>query len=189
MAARPKVALFDFDGTLVDSDQALIAPWFELGVPEARHPPLGLPLIEACRRVGVTVEEYLERYDPTAAQPFDGVPELLAALDRWGLASNKQRDAGQRELERLGWSPEAAFFSDDFGGKEKELGGLLAALGLAPSDAVYIGDTHHDRACAGALGVAFALAGWNPRARATAIAGDLVLDDPHQVLDLLDATG
>jgi len=186
MAGPRRVALFDFDGTLVDSDRALTAPWIELGVPEDRHPPLGLPLVEACERAGVTVAAYLERYDASAAQPFDGVPELLAALDRWGLASNKQRDSGRRELARLGWTPAVALFSDDFGGREKELRSLLAALGLDPEDAVFVGDTHHDRACAAAVGVRFALAGWNTRARASADEADLVLDHPAQVLDLLD---
>jgi HAD superfamily hydrolase (TIGR01549 family) len=185
MLATPRVALFDFDGTLVDSDRALTLPFEELGVPEDRRPPLGLPLVEACRRAGITVDAYLERYDASAAQPFDGITELVRSLDRWGLASNKQRTSGRRELARLGWDPTAAFFSDDFGGREKELGPLLAALGIEPAGAVFIGDTHHDRACAAALGVRFAVAGWNPRARATAAGDDLVLSHPHEVLDLL----
>jgi HAD superfamily hydrolase (TIGR01549 family) len=180
-----QVALFDFDGTLVDSDGALVRPFEALGIAEADRPPLGLPLVEACRRVGITVEDYLAHYDPSAARPFDGVPELIAALDRWGVASNKQRDSGRRELDRLGWAPTAAFFSDDFGGQEKELAPLLAALDLEPADAVYIGDTHHDRDCAALVGIPFALAGWNPRARAAAEPGDTVLDHPRQVLDLL----
>jgi HAD superfamily hydrolase (TIGR01549 family) len=180
-----RVALFDFDGTLVDSDRALAQPFEALGVSEPDRPPLGLPLVEACRRAGITVDDYLAHYDPSSSQPFAGVPELLARLDRWGVASNKQRASGLRELERLGWAPTAAFFSDDFGGQEKELAPLLAALGLAPDDAVYVGDTHHDRACAALVGIPFALAGWNPRARAEAERGDTVLDHPSQVLDLL----
>ncbi|HEX4867049.1 MAG TPA: HAD hydrolase-like protein [Acidimicrobiales bacterium] len=185
MPATTRVALFDFDGTLVDSDRALTRPFEELGVPEDRRPPLGLPLVEACRQAGITVEDYLERYDPSAAQPFDGITELVHALGRWGVASNKQRASGHRELERLGWAPSAAFFSDDFGGREKELVPLLAALDLAPEGAVFIGDTHHDRACAAAVGVPFALAGWNRRARGSAAADDLVLTHPSEVLDLL----
>jgi phosphoglycolate phosphatase-like HAD superfamily hydrolase len=179
------VALFDFDGTLVDSDRALTLPFAELGVPEADWPPLGLPLVVACERVGISVEAYLERYDPSAAQPFEGVPELVARLHRWGLASNKERSSGRRELARLGWSPEVALFSDDFGGAEKQLGPLLDAMGLQPEQAVFVGDTHHDRACASAVGVAFAVAGWNQRARAHADGSDQVLDHPLDVLALL----
>ena len=40
------VPLFDFDGTLVDSDVALTSPWHALGVDPPR--PAGLPLVEAC---------------------------------------------------------------------------------------------------------------------------------------------
>lgn len=180
-----RVALFDFDGTLVDSDQALAAPFRALGIPDEAQPPLGLPLVEACERAGVTIEAYLAHYDPTVAPPFDGVPELLDQLARWGLASNKERSSGRAELARLGWRPTVALFSDDFGGREKELGPLLAALALEAHEAVYVGDTHHDRSCAAAAGVPFALAGWNPRARRAAQPDDLVLDHPTQVLDLL----
>ena len=181
----PRIPLFDFDGTLVDSDVALIAPFLELGLTVGELPPLGLPLREACELVGVSIESYIDRYDSAAAQPFAGVSELLAELDRWGLASNKERLAGHRELARLGWAPEIALFSDDFGGEEKQLAPLLAALNLDAGDVIYIGDTAHDRACAALVSVPFALAGWNPRARAGALAEDLVLDHPLDLLSLL----
>ena len=57
------------------------------------------------------------------------------------------------------------------------------ALGVEREAIVFLGDTDHDRRCAAAAGVPFALAGWNPRA--TAEPGDLVLHRPEQVLDLL----
>jgi HAD superfamily hydrolase (TIGR01549 family) len=183
MPPTARTPMFDFDGTLVDSDAALTAPFLALGLAPEELPPLGLPLVEACERVGITAEDYLARYDATAVQPFPGVAELLDRLDRWGLASNKERTSGHAELARFGWTPTVALFSDDFGGHEKRLGPLLAALGLDPANALYVGDTHHDRHCAGEAGVPFALAGWNRRA--AALPGDLVLATPAEVIALL----
>ncbi|MGH9086341.1 MAG: HAD family hydrolase [Acidimicrobiales bacterium] len=176
-------ALFDLDGTLVDSDAALQAPWPALGVDPGRVPPLGLPLGEACELVGVAVADYLALYDDTSVVPFAGVEAMLARLSRWGVCSNKARTSGYRELARLGWAPDVAMFSDDFGGRPKALPPLLQALDLEPAAVVFVGDTAHDRACAAAAGVTFALAGWNPRA--TPEPGDLVLSEPAEVLDLL----
>jgi len=181
-----RLPLFDLDGTLLDSDRALTAPWSVLGV-DADLVPLGLPLGEACRRAGVTVDAYLEHYDTSVALPFPGVAELVAALDRWAVVSNKDRSSGRRELERLGWRPDVALFSDDFDGREKELAPVLTSLALDAHAVVYVGDTAHDRTCAAAAGARFALAGWNPRARAGAQADDLVLDHPLDVLGLLRA--
>jgi HAD superfamily hydrolase (TIGR01549 family) len=179
---RQRVPLFDLDGTLVDSDLALTEPFAALGIDPERI-PLGLPVAEACDLAGVALEDYLDRYDPDAVEPFPGVADLVAELDRWAVCSNKASRSARHELLRLGWSPEVAMFSEDFGGGAKRLGPVLAALDLAPRDAVFVGDTAHDRECAAQAGVTFALAGWN--ARAVAEPTDVVLVRPLEVLDLL----
>jgi phosphoglycolate phosphatase-like HAD superfamily hydrolase len=179
---RRRTPLFDLDGTLVDSDAALLAPFTALGV-DPTSIPLGLPLGEACSIAGVDVDVYLARYDVDVVQPFPGVTEMLAELDRWAVCSNKARASGVAELARLGWTPTVALFSDDFGGLPKALAPVLDALGVRAAEAVFVGDTEHDRASAARAGVDFVLAGWNPRARAEP--GDVVLHHPSEVLDLL----
>lgn len=183
MPGDPKIPLFDLDGTLLDSDAALVAPFEALGVAADRMPPMGLPLGEACSIAGVGVDDYMARYDDTVVQPFPGVDALLRAVPRWAVCSNKARASGLRELERLGWEPEVALFSEDFNGQPKHLPPVLDALGLDATGVVFVGDTAHDRACARAVGATFALAGWNPRA--VCEPGDIVLHDPTEVLDLL----
>lgn len=176
------VAVFDLDGTLVDSDAALRAPFAALGV-DPESVPLGLPLVAACDLAGVRVDDYLAAYDSASVQPFAGVDDLVARLDRWAVCSNKARASGVAELARLGWAPEVALFSDDFAGRPKELAPVIEALGLGPAGVVFIGDTDHDRVSARVAGVPFALAGWNPRP--VGEPGDIVLRHPLDVLALL----
>src|SRR6186997_1710301 len=99
------LAVFDLDGTLVDSDDALIAPFLHLGV--AREDiTFGHVLEHECERLHISVDDYLAAYDPDAAQPYPGVEAMLTQLDRWAIASNKHPVGGRAELARLGWRPE-----------------------------------------------------------------------------------
>jgi phosphoglycolate phosphatase-like HAD superfamily hydrolase len=174
-----RVPIFDLDGTLLDSDEALVAPLVALGV-RREDITFGEPVDEACRRLGVATLEYVERYDPTMAAPFDGVVELLAELDRWAVCSNKAGSSGAADLARWGWHPEVALFTEAFGGGQKELLPVLAALGCRPDEVVYVGDSAHDQAAAAAASVAFLVAGWN--SRAAGLTGDGVLEEPADLL-------
>ena len=179
--------IFDLDGTLIDSDDALVQPFVSLGVPR-ESVTFGHVLGAECARLGIAVEDYLAAYDHDAAPAFAGADDLLLALapvHRWAVCSNKHAHSGHRELARLGWTPELALFSDSFGGGPKAVAPVLHALDVRPQDAVFIGDTAHDRDAAAAAGVAFILAGWNPRAAAAAQPTDVVATHPIEVLDLL----
>ena len=177
--SRPSIAVFDFDGTLVDSDEALIAPFLALGI-ERERIGMGRLLADECAALGVTVDDYVAHYDLMASQPFPGVEDLLQRLDRWGLCSNKLPEAGAFELDRLGWTPTAQAFAR---GTPKTLLPVLADLEVTGSEVLYVGDTDHDRHCAAEVGATFALAGWNRRAEPAT--GDLVLTEPAEVLDHL----
>ena len=179
-----RIAVFDLDGTLIDSDEALAAPFVAHGVPRSEV-TFGHVLADECARLGMSVDDYLSRYDDQLVQPFAGVVEVLARLDRWAVCSNKHAEAGRAELARLGWTPEVALFSEAFGGP-KRLQPVLDALGLGPHEVVFVGDTAHDRRVATEVGATFALAAWNPRAEALAQVGDCVLRSPSDLLALLD---
>jgi HAD superfamily hydrolase (TIGR01549 family) len=180
-----RVAVFDLDGTLVDSDEALAAPFVAHGV-RREDVTFGHVLADECQRLGIEVDDYLALYDEAQVRPFVGVDELLGSLDRWAVCSNKHPVAGRAELERFGWQPEVALFSDAFDGP-KHLQPVLDALGLGVHEVVFVGDTAHDRRVASDVGARFGLAGWN--ARAEARSGDIVLRSPADVVALLDATG
>ena len=180
------VPIFDLDGTLLDSDEALIAPFVALGVPR-EEVTFGHTVEDECRRLGLMVEDYVSGYDTEIAMPFAGIEDLVRSLDRWAVCSNKHPSAGRAELARLGWTPEVALFADAFGGRSKELGPVLDALGLDAEEILFVGDTDHDRRCAVEEGCPFVLAAWNPRARP--VDGDLVARRPADVLDLLAGLG
>jgi HAD superfamily hydrolase (TIGR01549 family) len=179
---RIRVVVFDLDGTLLDSDRALLAPFEALGVDVAAV-RMGSVVGEECARLGVDLDEYVRLYDTEVVAPFPGVVDLLDRVDRWGVCSNKHPVSGHAELARLGWHPEVVMFTDSFGGGPKSPTPVLAGMGEGPEHAVFVGDSDHDRSAALRAGVTFALAGWNPRARAAP--GDVVLDHPLDLLELI----
>lgn len=181
---RFTACVFDLDGTLLDSDEALIAPFVALGVRRDAI-TFGHVLTEECRRLGLRVEDYLAHYDTELASPYAGVVEVLDRLPRWAVCSNKDGDTGRAELARLGWQPEVALFADDFGGP-KRLGPVLEAMAAEPDSVLFVGDTDHDRMCARQAGAGFAWAGWNPRSRPDP--GDLVLSCPADLLALISSS-
>ena len=75
----PRVPVFDLDGTLLDSDEALIAPFVALGV-ERSAISFGHVLTVECERLGIDVDDYLAAYDDDQAQPFDGVDAMVTGL-------------------------------------------------------------------------------------------------------------
>ncbi|MFM7069185.1 MAG: HAD family hydrolase [Actinomycetes bacterium] len=184
MGDRPSgVVIFDLDGTLIDSDAALVAPFVALGVaPEAIT--FGHAIAEECERLGLSLDDYVAAYDAAVVEPYPGVEQMLGALDRWAICSNKHPQSGWTELERLGWRPEVTMFADAFDWKHKTLAPILDQLGVTAAEVVMVGDSAGDARCAQDAGCAFAWAGWNPRVLSQGVSGT-VLARPSDLLGLL----
>lgn len=179
MTAPVQAVIFDLDGTLLDSDRALVEAFVRCGIP-AETVTFGHLITDECTRLGISIDTYIAAYDSNDVRPFQGVEDVLIALPRWAVASHKDRAMGLAELELFGWQPEAAYFAQDFGGA-KRLDVVLDDLGLGRDDVVFVGDTAHDRLAALNAGVRFIAAGWN--ARCDILDDDLVARRPADILD------
>jgi HAD superfamily hydrolase (TIGR01549 family) len=178
-----EVVVFDLDGTLLDSDAALLAAFEANGV-AIEDVTYGHAVAAEAERLGLTLDAYESAYDTDAATPFPGIDELLAVLPRWAVCSNKHPRSAVAEFERLGWRPEVACFADSFDWEHKRLGPVLDLLGVSADRVLMVGDTTGDLVVAEEVGCAYAWAGWNPRTAAERPDG-VVLARPADLLGLL----
>jgi phosphoglycolate phosphatase len=184
-----RCAVFDLDGTLVDSAPDLHAALDRL-MSVKRLP--GFARAEVVAMIGDGVRVLLERayaarsialdeadlqhfmtdYEANAAvltRAFDGIPELLGGLRDagWRLAvcTNKPEGAARVLLSGLGLDGHfsALCGGDSFPMRKPDPGHLratLAAAGALPKDAVMIGDHRNDIEAARGAGVRAIFAGW-----------------------------
>jgi phosphoglycolate phosphatase len=175
--------IFDVDGTLVDSQNIIVAAqqaaFARYGIePPSRERSLsivGLSLFEAFTTlagpkapVEGLVEAYKEafarlRADPAHAEPlFPGAAECLEALAAredvlLGIATGKSRRGVSHLLERHSWDRVFATIqtADDAPSKPHPamIEQAMAEVGATPADTVMIGDSTFDMAMARAAGV------------------------------------
>jgi len=184
-----RCAVFDLDGTLVDSAPDIHAALDRLMARRrlpgfARAEVVGMigdgvrVLLERAHAArGITLDEasfdhFMTDYEANAAvltQPFAGIPELLSALQAsgWRLAvcTNKPEAAARVLLSDLGLDRHFSALGggDSFPMRKPDPGHLratLAAAGAAPEDAVMIGDHRNDIEAARDAGVRAIFAGW-----------------------------
>lgn len=178
-----KLILFDVDGTIVDSQNIIVAAQQMAFAAHGLEPPsreralsiVGLSLVEAFTvLVGPDgpVEGLAEAYrnafstlrqDPANAEPlFPGAAECLARLGRrrdaiLGIATGKSRRGVRHLLERHGWHDVFATIqtADDAPSKPHPAMILQAMeeVGAAPDETVMIGDSSYDMAMGRAAGV------------------------------------
>jgi len=212
--SRPPYAvncfIFDFDGTLIHSEQAYAAA-FSYSI--RLHTGLELDRNELRGFWNVTPREVLVRYSEVLVEemiatfeehyyanhhnllaPYDGIPELLQSLAsmgaRLGLVSMKPRRAGERELDITGLRPllNSVVWGDDVPRPKPEPDGVLKVieeLGADRRSTVVIGDSAFDMMMGRAAGAITAAALWGGSSREALISQqpDLALESPSEVLE------
>lgn len=208
-------ALFDLDGTLVDSRPAILRSVCHVLADLGHAPPplpelhwfVGPPLEHGFRRllaaygddrVDEAVAAYRRHYAAHGlfdGPPFAGIPALLEALAAEGLrlfvATSKREDFALRAVETFGLARHFAAVHGAAHGRPEEKAALIARLvarhGLAPESAVMIGDREHDVIGARANGVRSigVLYGYGSREELEAAGADALAGDPGELLRLL----
>ena len=178
-----KLVLFDVDGTLIDSQNVIVAAQRMAFAACGLEPPsrerslsiVGLSLVEAFTvlvgpkgPIERLVEAYKDafhtlRQDPANAEPlFPGVERCLDWLDGredvvLGIATGKSRRGVAHLLDRHGWHDTFSVIqtADDAPSKPHP-GMILQAMketGAGPHDTVMVGDSSFDMGMARAAGV------------------------------------
>lgn len=216
-ARFPKVALFDLDGTLLDSAPDMLATVNRMLAIRGRA-PMTLAAIRPHVSKGARamcgaafpelsieardalVPEFLRVYAEELGKhgvAFDGIESMLAALEaagsRWGIVTNKPEGLARDLMPLLGWQDRCALLIGGDSLSERKphplpLQEAVRRLEADIADCVYVGDDERDIQSARAAGMASIAALWGYR---------LAHDDPRnwqadvmleQATELLDPT-
>lgn len=211
----PRHLLFDLDGTLIDSADAILDGFRRVLAAQGLTPlhPLersliGPPLrqtlarlagIEDSQRLEAMAAAFIDWYDREGyrgTRVYPGIPEMLAALVAHGFAlhivTNKRQRPTRLILDWLGWSDwfrrvdtHDLRADQPLGSKSEVLRRLLEEERIAPADALYIGDRVDDQRAAAANRLDCLLVAWGYGAADWLPAGTRVLQSPAELLATL----
>lgn len=203
--------LFDFDGTLVNTNDVIIASWQHtyrhyLGREESIEKItscFGEPLLITMEREfpGVDPEEAANIYRDfqklkrTSWSRFSMAPELLAALTpagyRIAIVTSRTRESAERYLDMLGLRD---YFEDMVSCDDTQVHKpnpepillCLEKLGIAKDEAIMVGDSPFDIKCANNAGVKSVLVDWRITSDSAALITDAKADyEIAKPLDLM----
>lgn len=209
----PRLVIFDLDGTLLDTVED-VACCFNQALRESGFPERSLR--EVVSLVGGDLETIVGRLLPEGApagavdavkasyraayaasekprtHPYEGIPELLAELERLGVSiavnTNKGQDLAEACLAKLlpGLECPVVGYVEGLPPKPDPSGArrLLEIAGCAASEAAYVGDGTSDALTARNAGVQFVFCSWGQgdEAGVRAVASDMLV--AHDVAQL-----
>lgn len=208
--------LFDFDGTLADTNGLIIETWRQTTrtlagrdiSDEEIRASLGEMLVDSFRRIMPDVEtdealrfyrEYQQRIFLDRIKLFDGAEDVLRTLRAAGyktaLVTSRLRNSTEKALAHfkiadLFDAVLTASDTDKFKPDPTPVYMILDMVGSLTKEAILIGDTKHDVEAGQAAGVFTVLADWSfalpPEKRAGAPAPDAVIKEMRDILKMLN---
>lgn len=187
-----RAVLYDFDGTLADSTELIMRCYrHTMTTHLGECPPdddwlsgFGMTLESQIRRFARTDDEAAAMLDTYRVfqdgihdqmlRPFPGAVEAVAELERRGyrlaIVTSKHRRAAMRGMELCGLVShfDAIITPEDVRHPKPHPEPVLTALerlGVAPDEALFVGDSPHDVASGRAAGTRTAAALWGPFSR------------------------
>jgi len=188
-----RAVLFDYDGTLVDTNQIIINSWQHManvagnGMKfrvEDLIPTFGKPLEDAiaeqAEKYGITgysteeltecYRQYQRNHQDELGDLFPGIRELLKELKKRGylvgIVTSRTLDTTRSGLARY---DVLEYFDDMVGEEDTDIHKpnpepcliCCKKLGVKPSEAIMVGDSRHDIACANNAGAASVFVRWS----------------------------
>ena len=201
--------IFDIDGTLMDTEKAILCALQKL-LKEERNINytkeeltfiLGISGKEALKMLHISEpEQALAKWDNYLSEYFSYIsvfPEIEKVLKclhamkvKTGIVTSKTRHEYEKDFVPFGLNHffQHVVCANDTQNHKPHPEPILKCMEMAsarPEESIYIGDTIYDSQCASAAGVDFALALWGTKNRN--IASDYKLSGPLEILNLINS--
>ncbi len=203
-----KGIIFDIDGTILDTEKAVLYSLqttlrnegIHYDLEELRF-ALGIPGVAALQKLSVAnIERVHEKWIKNMVEfkneikVFEGIEEVIQAVApydiRTGIVTSKTRQEFVDDFEPFGLHEhfEHSICVEDTNKHKphpEPLVTCLRRLNIDASEAIYIGDSLYDLQCAKQAGTKFGLALWGAKTTKGFEEADHVFQTPHEILKVV----
>jgi HAD superfamily hydrolase (TIGR01549 family) len=203
-----KCVVFDVDGTLIDTGEAIIASLQKVLQEDLGQTYeeaeldfcFGIPGVVTLQRLGVrdtdkSLAKWIKYLDDFSGsmKVFDGIAQCLKRIRelnlKAGIVTSKTKDEFESNFIPFGLAEYFDFVvcaddTDRHKPHPEPILKLLELSGHSPEDIVYIGDTKYDKECADGAGVSFGLALWGAKS-SEGFESAYLLKKPEDILSMI----